>query len=211
MESRDYFGTSVSVAGRYVAVGAPTLEGAGSAYVFWLNHTPTVTDDAVTTDEDVSVVVDVLANDLDEDGDALTLTIAAQPDEGVASVTADGEVEYVPSSGFVGQTSFEYQLEDEFGATSNATVTVTVEKAQDTPDAGHSDTDLADTGSPDTGEVDAGSSDVGHADARLDDDATKSPEGCSCTSIDGNDSPGGAVAGLLVLLLGGWVRRTRRR
>ncbi|MFQ5649716.1 MAG: Ig-like domain-containing protein [bacterium] len=93
------------------------------------NNPPTASDDQATTMEDVSVTIAVLSNDNDSDGalDPATVSITRQPSNGAASVNGDGTVEYLPDAGFVGVDSFEYTVQDNNGATSNAaTVTVTV-------------------------------------------------------------------------------------
>ena len=93
---------------------------------------PTVTvADSATTDEDSSVVIDVLANDSDPDD---TLTVASVDDSGLpgdASVTNNGtDVTFVPGTAFndlaAGETeivTFTYTTNT--GATESVTVTVT--------------------------------------------------------------------------------------
>ena len=51
---------------------------------------PVAVDDAVTTAEDSTVVVDVLDNDTDPDGDDLTVLSVTQPENGTAEVTEGG-------------------------------------------------------------------------------------------------------------------------
>ncbi len=94
------------------------------------NVAPVATDDTAVTDENVAVLIDVLANDTDSDGtvDATTVTIVDQPLDGTVSVDAvTGEVTYTPDAGFVGVDQFTYTVDDNDGDTSNlATVDVTI-------------------------------------------------------------------------------------
>ncbi|MDG1290399.1 MAG: Ig-like domain-containing protein [Lentibacter sp.] len=83
-------------------------------------------DDAAETDEDTAVVIDVLGNDSDPEGDALTVTDTTEPANGSVVINADGTVTYTPDAGFTGEDTFEYSVEDEGGNISTATVTVTV-------------------------------------------------------------------------------------
>ena len=83
-------------------------------------------DDAAETDEDTAVVIDVLGNDSDPEGDALTVTDTTEPANGSVVINADGTVTYTPDAGFAGEDTFEYSVEDEGGNISTATVTVTV-------------------------------------------------------------------------------------
>jgi hypothetical protein len=96
------------------------------------NTAPKALDDTAETSGtgDRSVPIDVLANDSDPDGDALTAAIATQPAHG--RVTAqDGTLSYTPDDDFpVGADpatdSFTYTASDGHGGTSTATVTVRV-------------------------------------------------------------------------------------
>lgn len=92
------------------------------------NNPPVAVDDNVTVDG--AVVIDVLANDSDPDGDTITIVSVTQPANG--SVVNNGDsVIYTPNPGFAGTDTFTYTIQDSDGNTSTATVTVTVE--QDTP------------------------------------------------------------------------------
>jgi outer membrane protein OmpA-like peptidoglycan-associated protein len=90
------------------------------------NTPPVAVDDAISINQDSGpVVIDVLANDSDVDGDPLIITAVTQPANG--SVVIDGNnVIYTPASGFVGTDTFIYTIEDGNGGSDTATVTVTV-------------------------------------------------------------------------------------
>lgn len=90
------------------------------------NRPPEAVDDAVTIKQDTSVVIDVLANDVDPDGDPLVVEIDTPPDYGTVTVGKDGAVEYTPPAGFVGTDYFNYTVTDPDGRISYASVAVTV-------------------------------------------------------------------------------------
>ena len=93
---------------------------------------PVARDDAATTPQDTPVVVDVLANDTDPDGDDLRVTAVSDPENGTATVVADA-VRYAPDDGFSGTDTFTYTVSDGDGGTDEATVTVTVTAANRPP------------------------------------------------------------------------------
>ncbi|PAP76305.1 endonuclease [Rubrivirga marina] len=97
------------------------------------NGAPALVADVVETDEDVPLVVAVLANDGDPDGDALTVTVVTRPQGG--TTTTDGTtVTYTPALDFSGTDQFEYSVSDG-EATSTASVRVTVRSVNDAPTA----------------------------------------------------------------------------
>ena len=66
-----------------------TVEKSVTIAVDDVNDAPVAMDDSVSTDEDVAVEVDVLANDVDQDaGDSLTVRVVREPQ--CASVTVKG-------------------------------------------------------------------------------------------------------------------------
>jgi large repetitive protein len=97
-----------------------------------VNDPPIAQDDSTATEEDVSVSIDVLANDSDPDGDALAVQSVIQPTHG--AVSHDGRViVYTPAPAFHGIDSFTYTVSDGNGATATATVTVAVAAVNDAP------------------------------------------------------------------------------
>lgn len=88
-----------------------------------VNDAPMALDDAATTDQDMFVAIDYLDNDLDIDGDVLTVTGVGTASNGIATV--DG---YTPNAGFFGTDTYTYTVSDGNGGTDTATVTVTVEE-----------------------------------------------------------------------------------
>jgi lysophospholipase L1-like esterase len=90
-----------------------------------VNDAPTAGDDTATTSESVSVEIDVLANDLDPDEDALQLESVTQPEHGSVTLK-DALLHYTPEPGFSGSDSFTYTIADPEGATASAGVSVLV-------------------------------------------------------------------------------------
>ncbi|MCV7419785.1 tandem-95 repeat protein [Mycobacterium yunnanensis] len=90
------------------------------------NHAPTANDDAVTFPNGIQVIVDVLANDTDPEGDYLYVSDYGTPAHGTTGGNLGGTIEYTPEPDFSGTDQFTYQISDAFGNTSTATVTVTI-------------------------------------------------------------------------------------
>ena len=90
-----------------------------------VNDPPVAAADNVTTKDDVAVSVDVLANDTDADGDALSVTAVTKPAKGEAKVNSNYTVTYTPDANWNGTDTFDYVVSDGT-ALDTATVTVTV-------------------------------------------------------------------------------------
>jgi hypothetical protein len=71
-----------------------------------VNDDPVATDDSANTTEGTAAVIDVLTNDTDVEGDALTVTATTDPANGEAVVNPDGTVTYTPDASFLGEDSF---------------------------------------------------------------------------------------------------------
>lgn len=99
-----------------------------------VNDPPQAMDDALTTPEDFPVLVDVLANDSDVDGDALTLVSAAPGASGSVELS-EGKVRYTPATDFHGSDTFTYTIRDPAGLTATGAVQVTVTPVNDPPTA----------------------------------------------------------------------------
>ncbi len=98
-----------------------------------LNPPPIVESDFASTDEDLPVLINVLGNDSDPDGDPLTIIDTTPPANGTVTINPDGSITYTPNPGFNGTDTFTYTLEDGDGGTSTATVTVVVGPVNDSP------------------------------------------------------------------------------
>jgi VCBS repeat-containing protein len=97
------------------------------------NDPPVAADDSATTAEDTVVLIDVLANDADPDGDGLSVSSVGTPTAGSATIEPDGRIRYEPLADVTGTDAFGYTLSDGDGATDTATVTVTISPANDIP------------------------------------------------------------------------------
>ncbi|TDB61103.1 Ig-like domain-containing protein, partial [Arundinibacter roseus] len=77
------------------------------------NDSPLALNDNTQTTEGTPLSVNVLANDVDPDGDALqNPTVVQAPANGTASVNADGTILYTPDPGFVGTDTLTYRVCD---------------------------------------------------------------------------------------------------
>lgn len=90
------------------------------------NEPPIAADDIAFTTRDTPVLIDVLANDSDPDGDALAIQSFTQPANGSVNDNGDGTLTYTPAPGFSGTDRFDYVVHDDRGGAAAATVSVTV-------------------------------------------------------------------------------------
>ena len=91
-----------------------------------VNDPPAAQDDAAACAKNREVTVDVLANDSDVDGDALSVQSIGRAANGSVTIRSDGSVRYRPRKGFTGTDTFAYTVSDGNGATGNAVVTIRV-------------------------------------------------------------------------------------
>lgn len=87
---------------------------------------PVANLDRATTRRNQPVTIDVLANDTDPAGDALTLVAVSNPAHGAVTFTANGRVTYTPRPGFAGSDSFTYRVRNAAGLEAEGRVEVTV-------------------------------------------------------------------------------------
>ncbi|HEY5720982.1 MAG TPA: Ig-like domain-containing protein [Allosphingosinicella sp.] len=105
------------------------------------NDAPVANPDAASTGENSIVVVNVIANDTDVDNGATLTVIAASAPSGQGSASIVGnQVQFDPGTDFdyldtgeSAQVVVSYTIEDEHGATSSSTITITVNGANDAP------------------------------------------------------------------------------
>jgi hypothetical protein len=92
-----------------------------------VNHPPVANDDQAATYGTVAVIIKVLANDTDPDGNTLTVTSVTQPARGgTVTLNADSTVTFKPAAGFSGVATFTYIVKDGFGGMASAMVSVNV-------------------------------------------------------------------------------------
>jgi hypothetical protein len=116
------------------------------------NTAPTALSDQVETPNGTAVVIDVVANDTDDEGnlDPTTVTITQDPGQGTALNNGDGTVTYTPNAGSNTSDTFNYTVADTGGLVSN-TATVQVQTTGDGSGGGGENTapiaiyDAADT------------------------------------------------------------------
>ncbi|MFP5404419.1 MAG: retention module-containing protein, partial [Gammaproteobacteria bacterium] len=97
-----------------------------------VNDAPVATPDSATTPEDTAVVIAVLGNDSDVDGDPLTITTATAS-HGSVTINPDGTLTYTPDPDYHGPDSIAYTISDGQGGTHSATVGITVTPVNDNP------------------------------------------------------------------------------
>lgn len=90
-----------------------------------INNPPIAVADNATTTAGGTVIINVLANDSDPDGDPLGVVSVTQPPFGSATITADNRISYSNIQNF-GTDTFTYTISDGRGGSASATVTVTI-------------------------------------------------------------------------------------
>ncbi len=90
-----------------------------------VNDAPVAVNDTATVAAGSAVTISVRANDVDVDGQTLTITAVTQGTRGSVTINAGQTVTYTATL-FVGNDSFTYTVSDGAGGTATATVTVTL-------------------------------------------------------------------------------------
>ena len=111
-----------------------TEEATATVTVTVSNDAPIANDDAVSTETGVVVLIDVLANDSDPNGDELSLISVGSAAGGTTSLSGD-QVRYEPSAGFIGVDTFSYTIQDAGGAEVTGQITVNVTQPNNPPTA----------------------------------------------------------------------------
>ncbi len=100
----------------------------------FINIPPTANADAATVGEDGTVQVNVVANDIDDQGlGFLRVTSVTQGAHGTVAINPDKTVSYTPVPNYNGMDSFTYTITDAYNLTSTGTVTVTITPVNDPP------------------------------------------------------------------------------
>jgi VCBS repeat-containing protein len=149
---------NAALGGDFAIGGAlSTISGSSDQYVFGgsggaiaqlvveIDEPPNAEDDAgegYETDEDTPFTTgDVLENDTDPEDDALsvdsfddsgTLGVVTDNGDGTFDYDPDGQFEWM-CEGWMTADTFEYTVTDEYGATDDATVTITINGVNDAP------------------------------------------------------------------------------
>lgn len=89
-----------------------------------MNLPPTVAD--INTNTDFEMPILICPEITEPNGDAITLTVSALPTNGTAMIVNDTCVQYMPNTGFSGTEVINVSVCDEFGACTNAIITIVV-------------------------------------------------------------------------------------
>ena len=112
-----------------VSDGVLTDTGTLTITVAAVNDAPVAVDDSVVILQDSTIDIEVLDNDSDNES-SLSISSHTNPSFGTATVNGNaGTISYVPNAGYSGADSFDYVVTDSDGATSTATVNITVNAA----------------------------------------------------------------------------------
>ena len=92
-----------------------------------VNDAPVAAADLASTPHATGVLVDVLVNDIDADGDPLVISALGAPSAGSATIVAN-RIRFVPPAGYAGPATVRYTASDGF-TTDSAILTITVDPA----------------------------------------------------------------------------------
>lgn len=120
------------------AAGSAYRASAAATYVVSTNNDPVNTAPVAENDSAVlleisPIIIDVLANDFDPDGDPLTVTSVSQGRKGTVASTSGGNITYTPGKRFKDSDSFTYDVTD---GRETVTATVSVSLASSGNDGG---------------------------------------------------------------------------
>jgi hypothetical protein len=97
------------------------------------NRSPVVANDSAGTDEDTPVMINVLTNDMDPDGDLLSVIAVAATTHGTVMINTNGTVTYQPATNFNGLGGLTYTISDGYGGAATGAVSVTIWPVNDPP------------------------------------------------------------------------------
>ena len=131
----DYFGTDGFV--YTVSDGLLTDTAAVTITITSVNDGPDAVDDIATVVRDsASTAIGVLGNDTDVEHDTLLITGKTNGSKGNVAITGGGTgLTYDPFTGFNGDDTFTYTIDDGNGGTDTATVSITIAGANRAPNA----------------------------------------------------------------------------
>jgi IgGFc binding protein/Bacterial Ig domain/Bacterial Ig-like domain (group 1) len=109
-----------------IEAGDESDAGRATIEVTPVNDPPSPVADRLVVPPGTGATVNVLANDADIDGGALSVTGTGAAAHGQATCASDGECEYTPAAGYSGTDTFTYTVSDGAGGTSQGHVSVIV-------------------------------------------------------------------------------------
>ncbi|WP_164108661.1 MULTISPECIES: MBG domain-containing protein [Sphingobacterium] len=92
--------------------GQESVAATKTVSVIAVNDAPVAVDDYVTVTEDIPATGNVLTNDSDPEGNALTASLVIAPVNGTVVLNADGSFTYTPNANYAGRDSLQYQVCD---------------------------------------------------------------------------------------------------
>jgi hypothetical protein len=110
----------------------------GLEKINFFNNAPKAIDDEFSILEDaVGITLDVLSNDIDADGDSLTITEISSLDQGGTATINETKdmLFYTPMADFVSTETFTYTISDGRGGSSEGSITLLVANTNDVPTA----------------------------------------------------------------------------
>ena len=90
------------------------------------NNQPNVISDSATVFVNENVLINVLGNDTDPDGDALSVVSVSNGANGVAEIS-NNQIRYTPKANYIGPESLSYSVSDGNGGQASASISITVE------------------------------------------------------------------------------------
>ncbi|EHK7406365.1 tandem-95 repeat protein, partial [Vibrio parahaemolyticus] len=108
------------------------VSGSANLDILPINDAPNAENDVITTEEDTAVTIDVLVNDSDVEGDALSIQSASVTSEQGSVDIVDGKLVFTPAENFNGEATITYIVTDG-NLTDEAKVSVTVTPVNDSP------------------------------------------------------------------------------
>ena len=99
-----------------------------------VNDIPCATPDSFSAEPDQTITFPastLLANDVDPDGDTLSIFFVSNATNGTATLNDDGTVTFEPTPGYIGEATFDYMVTDGNGGYTSTTVTIDYDTASD--------------------------------------------------------------------------------
>ena len=121
---------------KQVGAGALDLSGNSAVANYDTNTPPVAVGDTYNTNEGVVLNVaapGVLTNDTDIDNNPLTAIKVTNPSHGILILNANGSFTYTPTSGYTGDDTFTYKVNDGTADSNDATVTIHVNSVTPPP------------------------------------------------------------------------------